>query len=327
VGLFDERWSTPIRLTVTVVLLTVVVVRNNIWSLPGEIGRANAPLLAVMLVGSYVAWLVNTLRWQRILAAFQLHFAFSELFRLNLAGVFYSLSLPGQVSGEVVKALRIAGRTNQRRLVYISIFHDRVYGLIGLALLGCIALALAPPQFDWPGSSLSMLVLLVVMLVGLGVVLLPWLSKLTRSGRPTDGRLGLLIRPRAADGSEPPFSMLAVGCALGLTAQALTAGIQWGVASALGLSVSPLALTWILALGTIVGMFPISFAGLGVREATYVGLLSLFGVSAGPALALSLTMFAILIVLGLTGGILDLLARGAPSADGQKQTSSGRTPG
>jgi len=321
--LLGGRWSMPIRMTITLVLLALVFVRNEVWNLPGEIPNANLPLLLAMLVGSYVAWLVNTWRWQRILAAFRVRYPFFDLFRLNLAGVFYGLALPGQVSGEVVKALRIAGRTSQHGIVYTSIFLDRVYGLIGLTLLGCIAMAFAPPQVDWPGAHLSIGILVGVMLLGIGVVAAPWLPRLrraasTRSAATDQGLRSLLLRSRTADGGKLPVSLLAVGCVLGLTAQALTAAIQWGVATALGLSVSPLALTWILAIGTIVGMLPISLAGLGVREVTYVGLLSLFGVSAGPALALSLTMFAILVVLGMTGGILDLLARGGPSAEGQK---------
>jgi uncharacterized membrane protein YbhN (UPF0104 family) len=197
--------------------------------------------------------------------------------------------------------------------VYSSIFLDRVYGLIGLALLGCVALIFAPPLVDWVGSSPSIALLIAVTLGCIAVVCFPWLSTVRqpadRSSARAHGRFSTpLLGLTTADGVAPSASILAVGCALGLVSQALTAAIHWGVAMALGLNISPLALTWILALGTIVGMFPISLAGLGVREATYVGLLALFGVSAGSALALSLTMFMILLALGLTGGALDLLA-------------------
>lgn len=326
------RWATPLRLGVTLILLAVVVVRNDVWSLPHEIARADLPLLAGMLACSYLAWVVNTYRWQRILAAFRMQYGFAELFRLNLAGVFYSLALPGQVSGEVLKALRIAGRTSHRRVIFASIFLDRVYGLIGVAALGLVALALAPPHEAWVGSSPSLVVLLVVTLVGCLIVSLPWLPIVARSAlltrRAPDGALGaVFLRPIIAERGAPPISMLMVGCALGLAAQALTAAIHWGVALSLGVTLSPLALTWIFALGTILGMFPISLGGLGVREATYVGLLALYGVSAGAALALSLTMFAILVALGLTGGVLDLLARDAgtgSSGAGDLETGSVR---
>jgi len=300
---------------ITVALLGLVFVSNGLSSLPEEIGRANVPLLIAMLGCSYVAWIVNTYRWQRILAGFRVTFGFAELFRLNLSGVFYGLALPGQVSGEIVKALRLGGRIGQRRIIYLSIFLDRVYGLIGLALLGYVALVLEPPQPDWSGRNPAILALGVVSFAGIFIVMLPWLCRvpglLTSRGNHTIfGKLeARVLSLTTADGCVPPVTTLAVGCALGLMAQGLTAVIHWGVALALGLTVSPLALTWILALGTILGMFPISFAGLGVREATYVGLLALFGVSAGAALTLSLTMFAILVALGLTGGALDLFLR------------------
>jgi uncharacterized membrane protein YbhN (UPF0104 family) len=311
--LANGRWAMPLRVSVAVVLLGLVFFRNNLWNLPAEVGRVDAPLLAAMFGCSYVAWLINTYRWQRILAAFRVRYDFRELFRLNLAGVFYGLALPGQISGEVLKALRLADRSSQRHVVYVSIFLDRVYGLIGLALLGCVALVLDPPQPEWLGRSPSMVVLVAVVLAGVGVLVLPWLSvplsRIVPSTHSTIyGLAAVLISLTRPGGATPPASTLVVGCGLGLVAQALIAAIHWGVALALGLSLSPLALTWILALGTIVGLLPVSFGGLGVREATYVGLLSLFGVSAGPALALSLMMFMILVALGLTGGILDLLA-------------------
>jgi uncharacterized membrane protein YbhN (UPF0104 family) len=314
---------TPVRVLITVALLGLVLVSSSLSSLPEEIGRANVPLLVAMLGCSYIAWIVNTYRWQRILAGFRVTFGFAELFRLNLSGVFYGLALPGQVSGEIVKALRLGGRTGQRRIIYLSIFLDRVYGLIGLALLGCLALVLEPPRPDWFGRSPGIVALGLVSFAGILIVTLPWLCRvpglLRSGGNQTIGKLeARLLSLTAADGCVPPVATLVVGCSLGLMAQALTAVIHWGVALALGLTVSPLALTWILALGTILGMFPLSFAGLGVREATYVGLLSLFGVSAGAALTLSLTMFAILVALGVTGGALDLLVRDPhPSSDGR----------
>jgi uncharacterized membrane protein YbhN (UPF0104 family) len=309
--LFRGRWSLPLRLAITAGLLGLVVIRSDLWSLPADLSGINLPLLAAMLACSYAVWIVNTYRWQRILAGYDLPYRFGELFRLNLASVLYGLALPGQISGEVVKALRLPCQAQDRTSVYMSVFFDRVYGVIGLAVLGYITLALEPPPAPWVGQGPSLVVLATMALTGLGVLTVPWhsepLARVFGKANPKWTAAGAKLLNLASAGRRSPPVTFTVGCALGLAPQVLTAAIHWGVAVALGLSISPLALTWIMAMATIFGMFPISLAGLGVREATYVGLLSLFGVPTGPALALSLGMFAILIALGLTGGLLDLL--------------------
>jgi uncharacterized membrane protein YbhN (UPF0104 family) len=308
-----RRWSVPLRVLVTVGLLMLVLVRTDTAALLGDLARANHPLLLAMLVCSYVAWVVNTLRWQRILASFRVRCGFGELFSLNLASVFYGLALPGQLSSEVVKAIRLGSRLKQHRVAYVSILLDRVYGLLGLTVLGGVGLALYPPPSASLGVGASWAMLVGATAVGVLLVAMPVLARLswpvwTRS-HPGLLRVGSAISGAVgADRASPSASLFGVGFGLGIAAQALTAIIQWGVAIALGIDISPLALTWILAVGTIIGMFPISLAGLGVREATYVGLLSLFGIPTGAALTLSLTMFAILLALGLTGAVIDVLA-------------------
>lgn len=320
-GLLHGRWAMPLRVCLTVALLGIVISRGDVRYLPSEIGRVNVPLLAAMLACSYAAWGLNTYRWQRILAAYDLRHQLGELFRLNLAGVFYSLALPGQVSGEVLKAWRLAGRTEQRRTVFVSVFLDRVTGMIGLAGLGSLALLLDPPTVAWMGLVPCLLVLVAATLAGVVVMTVPALPSLVTgpatTWSPALARVGaLVLRLTTVNSQAPTPKALASICALGFASQAIMATIHWGVALAVGLTLSPFALTWILAITVIIGMLPVSLAGLGVRELTYVALLSLFGVSTASALTLSLATFAILVVLGLTGGAIDLVARDVRAPSG-----------
>jgi glycosyltransferase 2 family protein len=320
-SLLHSRWAMPLRVVLTVAMLGVVLSRGDVLYLPSEIGRVNVPLLATMLACSYAAWGVNTYRWQRILAAYDVRRHLGELFRLNLAGVFYSLALPGQVSGEVLKAWRLAGRSEQRRTVFVSVFLDRVTGMIGLGGLGSLALLLDPPSVEWMGLIPCLLVLVAATVSGVVVMTLPALPSLvigpTTIWSPGLARVGgLVLRLTTVDSQAPKAKALATICALGFASQAIMATIHWGVALAVGINLSPFALTWILAITVIIGMLPVSLAGLGVRELTYVALLSLFGVSTASALTLSLATFAILVVLGLTGGAIDLVARDARAPSG-----------
>jgi hypothetical protein len=58
-------------------------------------------------------------------------------------------------------------------------------------------------------------------------------------------------------------------------------------------------------IASIVLLVPISFAGLGVREGTYVFLFSLVGVSREMALSISLLIYAVgTVAPGIVGGVI-----------------------
>ena len=74
---------------------------------------------------------------------------------------------------------------------------------------------------------------------------------------------------------------------------------------ALSIDVSFLSIAWIRSLMAILILMPISIAGLGIREATFVVALAQFGVPAESALMLSLLFFAKVVLYGLVGGVLE----------------------
>jgi uncharacterized membrane protein YbhN (UPF0104 family) len=87
-----------------------------------------------------------------------------------------------------------------------------------------------------------------------------------------------------------------------------TLGSNWAIAVALGMTISPLALAWILAVVSVLQVLPVSIGGVGVREVTLVGLLGLYGVPASQSLPFAVLVFCVSVVLGLTGWALDAIA-------------------
>jgi uncharacterized membrane protein YbhN (UPF0104 family) len=77
---------------------------------------------------------------------------------------------------------------------------------------------------------------------------------------------------------------------------------------ALGIPVGFPQLLWIVAAVSVLQSLPISVAGLGVREGAFVYLLRQQGADPASALALSLTVFAIQVLLAAVGGAIELRA-------------------
>jgi uncharacterized membrane protein YbhN (UPF0104 family) len=313
----NGRLGLAARVAVTGGLLLVVFTRVEVELVRQDFARIDVAVALASIVASYLAWVLNTYKWQRILGAYGLDRDLVELFRLNLAGVFFSLALPGQITGELLKALRLAGRSERRAAVFVSIFVDRLTGLVGLAALGVAGLLLDPPSAGWSGAAPVLAVLAACALGGVAVLCAGVGARAlerrmtTGTGRTVVRRLLLgWLRLSIVGGRGLVGRQLAAAVGLGVVSQAFIVAISWAMAGALGIGISFLALTWISAIAALVQLLPISLAGVGPREVTFVSLLGLYGVSANLALALALMLFGVLVLLGLTGGLLEIVPVG-----------------
>jgi uncharacterized protein (TIRG00374 family) len=82
------------------------------------------------------------------------------------------------------------------------------------------------------------------------------------------------------------------------------------IAQSLGLSIPLVYFFVFIPLITVISAIPLTFAGLGVREGSFVGLFALAGVPAAEAVTVSLVSFTLVICTAIIGAILYAL-RGA----------------
>ena len=91
----------------------------------------------------------------------------------------------------------------------------------------------------------------------------------------------------------------------------ISIGSLWCLAEALDLGISPAILAVVAPIVLITTLAPISVAGLGVREGTYVVLLAEVGVSSADATLLSLFSVVALAIASLPGGVAIALGQGS----------------
>ena len=142
-------------------LLTWLFTRIDVAQLAEALLTTDLTLWAAGLATAVAAWLLNTAKWRVLLRALGYPNPYLKLLALNFIGMFYSIVLPGQVSGEVVKGFRLARQGVPSGPTTMTITLDRLTGLIALGLLGLVGLLLAPPPFaSGPFLALSALVVL-----------------------------------------------------------------------------------------------------------------------------------------------------------------------
>ena len=87
----------------------------------------------------FIALLINTFRWIRLLAFEKVHLSFSDGYSLSLIGIFFNFVIPGGVGGDVVKCGYLFKRyPSQKWFVGWSTLMDRILGLVAALLYAAI---------------------------------------------------------------------------------------------------------------------------------------------------------------------------------------------
>lgn len=304
----------------------------DVASLQGTISRSNLALVGLAVAVSFAAWPVNTLKWQRLLPRSQAGPGYLELLRLNFIGMFYNLLLPGQLGGEVVKSISLARAGVGTTAAAVSVVSDRVTGLLALFAVGLLGVVLSPSVVGsgpslvpWIGGcGLALAIASTILLTRMGHAALLAVEKiLFDCCRQIGWNLHIDSSIPATSGPSSPALVLV----LAVVFQSMAVYANLLLCEALGIPLSFAQLLWIVAAVAFVQSLPISVAGLGVREGTYVALLQQQGIDASSALALSLAVFATQLLLAATGGLLQvhgLLRKDTPRGPGRPLSASSR---
>ena len=244
---------------------------------------------------------LSALRWRILLAARGVPLGLARAVRLYFVGYFFNLFLPTTVGGDVVRAVGIAGVPVS--VVAGTILVERIVGFGCLLALGLAAshaaahLAIVRPSL-WIAAGVY-----AVGIVAVARAPLSW------GDHPRAGRwLGGLARTaRQLRGTGYSASTMAAVIAL-------SAG--WQVALVLANSVLSRGLGGVAPVSSLlalvpviqaVGMIPVSFGGLGVREMGYEFFFRRSGFDPAGAVALAACFLAVTVALALKGGLLYLV--------------------
>ena len=242
-------------------------------------------------------------RWQSLLRAGHLRLPHREVFSYLMVSKFFNMALPGYVSGDLIRGLYVSRRTRTGQDsspnnehpsppggVVASIVFDRVAGLLTLFALCVLGLLVSlwqpmPPRLVSYSAALAGLGLLVPLLL---------FVRAYRSPQPPAGLLRLLQRIRlrqvftalyqAAHLYVRDLRLMRNVLAIAFLTQGLTITCFVLFGKALGLGI-PLVSYWILVpLGLTVVAIPITPAGLGVGQITFLALFHTVGTAQGANL-------------------------------------------
>jgi glycosyltransferase 2 family protein len=299
ISLLGSRW---LKLGLSVVLLAGLAYETDTADLRHALFAADPLWFWLALAGNIFSQVVSTVRWWMLTRPVGFGDPLGRLLAYYFSGMYLNLFAPSTVAGDIGRALFLAaGR--RRALAFTTVIADRIIGLAALALIGALAIILLP---DFPLPAYARWIAWAIpplMVAG-------WLSlpKLVARLLPAGNRWRRLIETELAPYWND-LRLLAGTMVVSAAFHLIQIGTQVALARALGL---PIAATFFLVFVPIVnilGMLPVSFSGIGVREAGYWYFLTPLGIDPEAAVALGLLGSLIVLVTGLSGAPFFLLLR------------------
>jgi glycosyltransferase 2 family protein len=252
------------------------------------------PILFLATMALYVAGqAMSAFRWQLLARLNGLSGGYSEYLAYYFIGMFTNLFVPGLVGGDALRVLYLGRRQQRVGQALASVMADRGIGLLTLFWVAAAA-ALCTTRVRLPPSVLR--ATLAVGVVSLFAFLAaPLLAKrllgIKRLNRLLAPVIPYLCRPIA----------LTPAIAISALLQLSLAACQYLLAVGLGLDIALATFVLIVPIANVIASLPLTINGLGMREASYLVLLGMAGVSKEQAIALGLLYFAATLAGGFTG--------------------------
>jgi glycosyltransferase 2 family protein len=291
-------------LRLSFVLVLYVVLFYNV-----DIGKLRQHLTLIIIPSLFISAVLVTLqaafctfRWRKIALAhtkFVPRFWFS--FWVYEENLFANQFLPSTLGGDVVRVLRWRSAGVPSVPAATSVFLDRLSGLNGAALVVILTIPFMGFVLGSPVNSIVTFTLAIVVLGGtaVGFIIVRWpiLFEVFEYW-PRVSRFVQSLRDNL--NFDRMFVYAVVASIFGHVIGGLATFV---IALALGIQVSFLTIVAVSSLSILVSMVPLSIAGWGLRELSFVKFLAPFGVSNEQALALGLLVGISLLLASSLGGI------------------------
>ncbi len=234
------------------------------------------------------------------------------LLRVNLVARFYTLVLPRGAAAAVRWKHYVEGGAAMAASALL--LFETLVAMATLFGTAALALALVPERGD---IGRVLLPLAWLGFTGAMATLLPFVhapsarlaGKINATLLRRSPRLAALAdRFLASVGAYQRISRRTIAgiVAVSLFGYVLFVLSAWVLLDAMDLPVGLAAIAWIRSVTLLLALIPISIAGLGVREASFIAFLGEYGVTSGEAFAFSMATFTIQLILGAIGAAFEL---------------------
>lgn len=285
-----------LRISVSLALLALIINQVDLVGSWDIFRRARPELVALMFGLTIIDRFLAAYRWYVSLQGIKAGISFGQVAHTFFVSNALGIALPGNLGTEAIRIFGLSRADSSNvTLALTSVFMERVTALLALTLLVLFGLALSP--FEWP-QAIGYMAWLFLVLLGLGIAAIMMqptralAAYILRSEKWTRIRTWLEKLYGYLDAYKGQPRLVIWSGILAILFQLGRVIVVFVGAWALDIDISFIYLLILVPIIVLITLLPISIAGLGVREVSFIYLFGLVGVNEEAALTLSLLGFA-----------------------------------
>ncbi len=302
-----------LKLAVTVLFFYLVARKIELRQFGTVMCEARLGVLAAAFAVLWLGHYICIFRWRLLMRPLMPVHPFPRLFGIYCIGLFFNLTFPTAVGGDVVKMYYAGKPTRLYAQSFAATFLDRDAGMLAMMIIACTALWVHPvrlPNLDVP----LVIWLSFAAFIALNVaVFAPALHRRFTSGLRALRADGLAARvdavSRAFERIRTHWDVLAGALAISLVNQMLVIAFAWVLAEGLNIDLPFVYYLVFIPIITLISMIPISLNGMGLREYAFVSLFGAVGVPLESCMAMGLLTSVFLVLSAIPGGVLYVFFR------------------
>lgn len=308
-----------IKSTVSSLLLIYLLYRADLAAIWEALKTAKPLWILLSFSLHLIGFWLTAVRWKMLLAARGAHLSTWYLVRSVLIGIFFNNFLPSTVGGDVYRAYDTAKAVGSKTESMTVVVVERLTGIFALGVFALFALFFGFSHFGnipiiWLALA-GLLAAFILFMLAMNhtvakkvkavfehpeLVKIPLLPKVQAKLKQIYDALCVYKRNRR---------VMVIAFIVALFLQINVIVHYFFIAHALELSVPIMYFFLIIPVVTVVLMVPLFINGIGGREAAFIFLLGIFGVTSSQAIAFSWIAFGMILIQGVAGGVVYALRK------------------
>jgi uncharacterized protein (TIRG00374 family) len=261
-------------------------------------------LIAMLLL------VIATIRWRFFLP----EKPFSELFKLNLIGIYYAFILPSSVTGDVAKVVQIKEPTNGKTYVAAGLIIDRLIGFLSMTLLLIPSILFCKLAIFYPflnyviALAIFLMILLFLLYKKIASTIFNVLINLLKiKSKKINALLStftkLIISTETVMKENKKLSYVFI---VAILFQFINAASFLVTDVVFNFNLSFWHYALFACIMQVIVLLPLSIGGIGLKDISLVTLLGLSGITNEKALSVSLVGYIIIILTCLVGLVVNI---------------------
>jgi len=285
-----SNWKKILPLIGVLVLVVLIwkIDINKIWMVTKQI---NIRYLLILPITIITILILQALKWQCILIKQEFNIRFKEVFKITWISFFYATITPGRL-GNLIKMSYLKDTTENSVVeCSTSVLVDKFLDAVVLFLFALIGAYLLIDKFSG----------VFILIAGIFIILIVSISFFHDKAR-TKSFLKLVfafvMTEKMKNKFGEPFEVffesmpakrwLILPLVLTILTWVVIFSESFIIAKSLHIQMSFMTFIFLMPLGTVAGLIPISISGLGTREAVLVSVFVLYGIAPEKVMSMSL---------------------------------------